>query len=195
MSLLLKSKDALGSYQWIFLNIFFCELKRVQSPFCFVWQAADRISKFIFQFCLLLPPPSFWNRNNTNFQHPENVVNFVKPALHVTKTCYISLTNIHSFVLQTNHFYWSSRYSCLGNCLVWKVNLREKTFTLHGWTQMVVICSYSCIKYLHLGLKVESYSIEFSNLYEMFLFPALNVSQKPYWEALDWRVNGVAIDF
>ena len=68
----------------------------------------------------------------------KNVVNFFKPALHMNKTCYISLTNIHSFVLQTKHFHWSSRYSCLGNCLVWKVNLREKTFTLHGWTQMEV---------------------------------------------------------
>ena len=68
----------------------------------------------------------------------KNVVNFVKPALHVSKTCYIPLTNIHSFVVQTKHFHWSSGYSCLGNCLVWKVNLREKTFTLHGWTQMVV---------------------------------------------------------
>ena len=68
----------------------------------------------------------------------KNVVNFVKPALHGTKTCYISLTNIHSLVLQTKHFHWFSRNSCLGNCLIWKVNLREKTFTLHGWTQMVV---------------------------------------------------------
>ena len=32
----------------------------------------------------------------------KNVINFVKPALHVTKTCYISLTNSHSFKLQTN---------------------------------------------------------------------------------------------
>ena len=32
-------------------------------------------------------------------------------------------------------------------------------------------------------------AIEFSNLYDMFLFPALNVSQKPFWEALDWRIN------
>ena len=68
----------------------------------------------------------------------KNVVNYVKPALHVTKICYISLTNIHSFMLQTKHFHWSSRYSCLGNCLIWKVNLHEKTYTLHSWTQMVV---------------------------------------------------------
>ena len=40
--------------------------------------------------------------------------------------------------LQTKHFHWSSRCSCLGNCLVWKLNMREKTPTLHGWTQMVV---------------------------------------------------------
>ena len=68
-----------------------------------------------------------------------NVSNFVKPALHVNKTCYVCLTNIHSFVLQTKHFHWSSRYSCLGNCLVWKINMCEKTFTLHGWSQMVVL--------------------------------------------------------
>ena len=68
----------------------------------------------------------------------KNVVNFVKPALHVSKKCYIPLTDIHSFVVQTKHFHWFSRYSCLGNCLIGKVNLREKTFTLHGWTQMVV---------------------------------------------------------
>ena len=48
----------------------------------------------------------------------EDVVNFVKHALHVTNTCHISLTNIHCFVPQTKHFYWSSRYSCLGNCPV-----------------------------------------------------------------------------
>ena len=36
------------------------------------------------------------------------------------------------------HFHWSSRHSCLGNCLVWKINMREKTFTLQGWTQMVI---------------------------------------------------------
>ena len=57
---------------------------------------------------------------------PHNVVNFVKHALHVSKTCHISLTNIHSFVLQTKHFHWSSQYSCLGNCLVWKINMCEK---------------------------------------------------------------------
>ena len=68
----------------------------------------------------------------------KNVVNFVKPASTWPKMCYIPLINIHSFVLQTKHFHWSSRYSCVGNCLIWKVNLREKTFTLHGWTQMVV---------------------------------------------------------
>ena len=68
----------------------------------------------------------------------KNVVNFVKHALHVTKTCHVSLTNIHSFVLQTKHFHWSSRYSCLGNCLVWKIDMCKKTFMLHGWTQMVV---------------------------------------------------------
>ena len=68
----------------------------------------------------------------------KNVVNFVKHALHVTKTCHVSFTNIHSFVLQTKHFHWSSRHSCLGNCLIWKINMCEKTFTLHGWTQMVV---------------------------------------------------------
>ena len=39
----------------------------------------------------------------------ENVINFVIPALHVTKTCYISLTNSHSFLLQTNEtFVWES---------------------------------------------------------------------------------------
>ena len=69
----------------------------------------------------------------------EHVVNFVQHALHVTNTCHISLTNIHCFVPQMKHLYWSSRYSCLGNCPVWKLNLCEKTFTLHGWTQMVVI--------------------------------------------------------
>ena len=68
----------------------------------------------------------------------KNVANFVKPACTWPKMCYISLINIHSFVLQTKHFHWSSRYSCVGNCLIWKVNLREKTLTLHGWTQMVV---------------------------------------------------------
>ena len=36
------------------------------------------------------------------------------------------------------HFHWSSRHSCLGNCLVWKINMCEKTSTLRGWTQMVV---------------------------------------------------------
>ena len=48
------------------------------------------------------------------------------------------LTNVHSFVLQTKHFHWSNRHSCLANCFVWKINMHEKTFTLHGWTQMVV---------------------------------------------------------
>ena len=28
---------------------------------------------------------------------------------------------------------------CLGNCLIWKINMREKTFTLHGWTQMIIL--------------------------------------------------------
>ena len=68
----------------------------------------------------------------------KNVVNFVKPALHVNKSCYISLTNIHSFVLQMKHCHWSSQHSCLGNCLVWKISMGEKTFTLQGWTQMVI---------------------------------------------------------
>ena len=31
-----------------------------------------------------------------------------------------------SFVLRVKNFHWFSRYSCLGNCLVWKVNLHEK---------------------------------------------------------------------
>ena len=53
--------------------------------------------------------------------------------------------NIHSFGLQTKHFHWSSRYGCLGNCLVWKINLREKTFTLHSWTQMVVTIGCTCV--------------------------------------------------
>jgi len=44
----------------------------------------------------------------------------------------------HSFMFQTKHFHWFSRHSCLGNCHIWKVNIREKTVTLHGWTQMVV---------------------------------------------------------
>ena len=90
----------------------------------------------LFPFSASIFPKSQWPQASKTLK---NVVNFVKPALHVNKTCYISLTNIHSFVLQTKHFHWSSRYSCLGNCLVWKVNLREKTFTLHGWMQMVVI--------------------------------------------------------
>ena len=55
----------------------------------------------------------------------KNVVNYVKHALHVTKTCHVSLTNIHCFMLQTKHFHWSSRHSCLGNCLIWKINVRK----------------------------------------------------------------------
>ena len=51
------------------------------------------------------------------------------------------------FVLQTKHFHWSSRQSCLGNCLVWKINMCEKTFTLHGWTQMVVNSHHLARKY------------------------------------------------
>ena len=54
----------------------------------------------------------------------KNVFNFVKPALHVNKKFYISLTNI---------FIWSCWHSWLGNCLVWKINMCEKTFMLHGW--------------------------------------------------------------
>lgn len=60
------------------------------------------------------------------------------PTLHVNKTCHVCLINIHSFVLRTQHFHWSNRHICLGNCLVCKINVHEKTFTLHGWTQMVV---------------------------------------------------------
>ena len=75
----------------------------------------------------------------SNFQNPEKCPNFVKPALHMSKTCYISLTNVLSFAVQTKHFHWSSRHSCLGNCHVWKINIRKKTFTLHGRTQMVSI--------------------------------------------------------
>ena len=85
------------------------------------------------QICLLLVPPSFWNRNDTKLPKPWKM-SLILPNLHYTWTKrYISLSNIHSFVFQTKHFHWSSR-----NCLVRKVNLREKTFTLHGWTQMVV---------------------------------------------------------
>lgn len=71
-------------------------------------------------------------------QNPEKITNFVKPTHHVNKTCPVCLTNIHSFMLQTKHFHWSNRHSCLGNCLVWKINMHKKTFTLHGWMQMVV---------------------------------------------------------
>ena len=66
----------------------------------------------------------------------KNVSNFVKPALHMSKTCYVSLTNIHSFAVRTKHFHWSSRQS-LGNCHVWKKKC-GKTFTVHSWKQMVV---------------------------------------------------------
>ena len=84
--------------------------------------------------------PSFWNLNDTKLPKPWKM-SLILSNLHFTwtKSCYISLTNIHSFVVQMKHFHWSSRYSCLGNCLVWKVNLCKKTFTLHSWTQMVVI--------------------------------------------------------
>ena len=72
------------------------------------------------QICLLLARPSFWSRNDTKLPKPwKNVVKFIEHALHVSKTCHVSLRNIHCFVLQTKHFHWPSRYSCLGNCLVW----------------------------------------------------------------------------
>ena len=58
-------------------------------------------SKFV--SCYLAPPP-FWSHNDTKLSKPKNGVNFVKRALHVTKTCYISLTNIHSLVLQNETF-------------------------------------------------------------------------------------------
>ena len=100
------------------------------------------------QICLLLARLSFWSRNDTKLPKPwKNVVKFIEHVLHVSKTCHVSLTNIHCFVLQTKHFHWPSRYSCLGNCLVWKI-MCGKTFTLHGWTQMVVISV--CFVYLFL---------------------------------------------
>ena len=45
-------------------------------------------------------------------------------------------TNIHSFVLQTKHFHWSNRHSFLGKLSPLRMNMHEKTFTLHGCTQM-----------------------------------------------------------
>ena len=115
---------------------------------CKLWDWNTFLSRQVFEEYVGIYEPNLFTFSASIFLKSQwhqasktltKVVNFVKPALHVTKTCYISLTNIHSFVLQTKHFHWSSLYSCLGNCLVWKVNLREKTFTLHGWTQMVVI--------------------------------------------------------
>ena len=52
------------------------------------------------------------------------------------------------------HFHWSSRHSCLGKCLVWKVNICEKTVTPHSWTQMLVDpCKNThCLALLHAGL-------------------------------------------
>ena len=67
-----------------------------------------------------------WNTGSQStrvYNFVKHVYNFVKPVHHVSKTCYISLTNIHSFVLQTKHnFHWSSQHSCLGYCLVRKIN-------------------------------------------------------------------------
>ena len=57
----------------------------------------------------------------------------------MNKPCYISLTNIHSFVLQTKHLHWSSQYSCLRNCLVLKINICEKR------SHFMAECNYGSI--------------------------------------------------
>ena len=44
--------------------------------------------------------------------------------------------NVSFGARQTMNFHWSNRHSCLGNCLVWKINMhKKKTFTLHGCKQ------------------------------------------------------------
>ena len=107
-----------------------------------------------------------------------------KHALQVTKTCHVSLTNIHSFVPQTKHFHWSSRHSCLANCLVWKlINIREKTFTLHGWTQMVVLfrVQFGINSELHLWIfqKAEICTRAFLKTHKCKLIP--NWTRKTAW--------------
>ena len=57
------------------------------------------------QICLLLAPPSLWNRNDTKFPKPWKM-SLILSNLHYTWTKrYISLTNIHSFVFQTKNFF------------------------------------------------------------------------------------------
>ena len=120
---------------WTFAS----RLKNNKSSQRELWPSVFQCDRIV-QICLLLARPSFWSRNDTKLPKPwKNVVKFIEHVLHVSKTCHVSLTNIHCFVLQTKHFHWPSRYSCLGNCLVWKINMCGKTFTLHGWTQMAVL--------------------------------------------------------
>ena len=111
-----------------------CWLNKWKCFISFIHPALLQFDMFV-QICLLLAHPFFVRAKTKTWK---SVFNFKKPARHVIKTCNVCLTSMHSFMLQTKHFHWFSQHSCLGNCHVWKVNIHEKTVTLHGWTQMVV---------------------------------------------------------
>ena len=55
--------------------------------------------------------------------------------------------HVHSFVFQTKYFHWFSRHSCLGNCLVWKVNIMDN----HGAIQPDLHVIRSCSQFFGTG--------------------------------------------
>ena len=59
-----------------------------------------------------------------------NCVNFVKCALHVSKSCYIPLTNIHSFVVQTKQTIRCSEVTKLDQAEQWDIHHAKQSIDL-----------------------------------------------------------------
>ena len=101
------------------------------------------------QICLLLARPSSWSRNDNKFTKPWKMS--------------LILSNMHSTWPKRATFLWQTfTVSCskrnifigLVDTVVWetvsfKINMCEKTLTLHGWMQMVVCVGKSNSLYFY----------------------------------------------